>query len=924
MEQQDEQVTFRDSLIDKLRRELFGPVAEDGDTALEEELLQSPLFIYGTGVLFPQKIRHAQLEDSMDDKNGGEGSVMDGLEDAEDVLNTNENESQDLSKGGVTGAFDDSPEEQPLNLANEYSPSAMGITFRVRDCDELKVVVEVGIYGKNSRTVPHRRAGEKKVDGTKYPDTRAEEYFKRKQIHSELKVSLQAALGPIQKIVVPDTNSKLTLQVTNRILSQGNVISFMLVNMNENPVGGFPDFQDAFFQVQLTASDFQGRSVFRRIDRSSGNVDVEELASLNLLYRHRQSFALGHGCAGDWYRDSDVERTASTSSVYLSTLPSYEIKPIRPRELPYKGNELNLSMHFLAHGQEGSEEEDKKSIITGLNTLCDDYGYWINDQANEIDNLDSAHQATAKKHIEACGVCLDRAREGIRTISEDRDIYKAFRLANKAMLMQQYHADLSSRNLDSDCPKVPTDYKALPNGKGYWRPFQLAFILMNIASASDKEHPHRKLVDLIWFPTGGGKTEAYLGLAAFVIALRRIRRQDDHGTSVIMRYTLRLLTSQQFERASTLILALELLRQEKAFGVDMGDQPISIGLWVGKSLSPNKRDVAVAAHKKMAKGEYVANPFQLLECPWCKVEFNKKGHLGYVRERRNGGEQSIYFQCPDDACRWSGAGTNIPISVIDQDIYDQPPSLLLGTVDKFAQVAWRDEVGRLFGMGIEASPPELIIQDELHLISGPLGTIVGMYESAIERLCSRDGHTPKIVASTATIRRAKEQCKALYNRETFEFPPAGLKAGDSYFAYEDVNSPGRVYVGVFGSALKSHATAQVRCCSALLQGVNVPGITNVKDKEYLADPYGTLVWYFNSLRELGHALTLCTGDIPEHIYAMCKRAGIPQELKRRIRTWSIIELTSRRTEDEIPNILKTLKFPWKINPEKNKIGRAHV
>src|SRR5207244_2702486 len=91
------------------------------------------------------------------------------------------------------------------------------------------------------------------------------------------------------------------------------------------------------------------------------------------------------------------------------------------------------------------------------------------------------------------------------------------------------------------------------------------------------------------------------------------------GTTVLMRYTLRLLTAQQFQRASALVLALETLRRDRALGADLGASEISIGLWVGQSLSPNTRDQARAALRRLAQEKYAPNPFQVLQCPWCGV-----------------------------------------------------------------------------------------------------------------------------------------------------------------------------------------------------------------------------------------------------------------------------------------------------------------
>jgi len=193
-----------------------------------------------------------------------------------------------------------------------------------------------------------------------------------------------------------------------------------------------------------------------------------------------------------------------------------------------------------------------------------------------------------------------------------------------------------------------------------------------------------------------------------------------------MRYTLRLLTAQQFQRAAALVLALEVLRQEKELGAELGSAEISIGLWVGQSLSPNKRSDARAALQKLKQDSYAQNPFQVLQCPWCGVDFTGKP-LGYQPFKLpNSSERTVRFVCPDPACRFGSKSTGLPVLVIDEDIYGTPPTILIGTVDKFAQIAWDERVGRLFGLGFDAPPPALVIQDELHLISGPLGTIVGL------------------------------------------------------------------------------------------------------------------------------------------------------------------------------------------------------
>ena len=145
-------------------------------------------------------------------------------------------------------------------------------------------------------------------------------------------------------------------------------------------------------------------------------------------------------------------------------------------------------------------------------------------------------------------------RAGIGLLAADSDAWEAFRLANKAMLMQRARSDW----LAAADPAGPPDL----DGDHRWRPFQIAFILLCLEGIADPHSGDRELTDLLWFPTGGGKTEAYLGLLAFTAMLRRLRAPSHgHGVTAIMRYTLRLLTIQQFERASLLVCCLESIRR---------------------------------------------------------------------------------------------------------------------------------------------------------------------------------------------------------------------------------------------------------------------------------------------------------------------------------------------------------------------------
>jgi len=515
-------------------------------------------------------------------------------------------------------------------------------------------------------------------------------------------------------------------------------------------------------------------------------------------------------------------------------------------------------------------------------------------------------------------------KEGVQLLNKNEKVNRAFKLMNRAMLLQQLNYSIETRNwiIEKNAPVTKVKDAVIPaindsstwkQGLGAWRPFQLAFILMNLNSMFDAQHQDREMVDLIWFPTGGGKTEAYLGLSAFTIFLKRLRDKNDSGTTVLMRYTLRLLTAQQFQRAASLICACDKIRKENE--EELGTPRITIGLWVGSDSTPNKRDAAKKAFQLMEQGREEENPFIVLKCPWCGSQ------MGYLKEARANkvkgykrvpinGKQTIVFQCDNKACDFSTLDNRLPLMVIDEDIYDYPPTLLIGTVDKFAMLTWRPEAKTLFGFrGKErpCSPPELIIQDELHLISGPLGSMVGLYETMIEELCTVNNIKPKIIASSATISRAKEQINSLYGRGTNNvniFPAQCLSAGDSFFAYEDNASTGRIYTGIFASALPSHATAQVRVLSALLQSVKSIPVADEKER----DPYWTALTYFNSIRELGHAATLIRADIREYMNSIWIRKAIKGDERRFINR--DIELTSRINSNDIPEYLEQLLKSW--------------
>ncbi len=886
---------FREDLIKALRRELVGPdlpphgteVAEDAEYV--EVLQESPLQRYSAGVLFPQSQPINEIDNSEEDETANSTG-------ADEIPEIGvEEQAKDLDRDGrmndqLADAYDET-----VRMANEFFPSAVGLTFLSEYSDEGWIIKARASVYKSQKPL---------AAGVKL----------REWHRSELDIEPITLKFPrttqhdMKEFALAD---HLRLRVIYRLRQDGCfLITVSLLNTKASSSSKPPSGADCFFQVGFDVAHPQQRFIFREhrpvrraLTGQMEDPDEKEEAILELLYRERRAYAVGHGCAGDWGEESE----AHTNLVRTAIVPQFKVPPIEPRA--QGGDEL--SMYHLSGGDGAIPSGRIPELLT---TVAHDYETWIEARNAEIGGLPADLRPAAMENLTRCRECLARIKTGIALLRADPTMLNAFMLANRAILMQQYHSRRRKRSVADQWEELPASYRPKGTVEGRWRTFQIAFIVMTLPSIARKEDgtdwPDRGLVDLIWFPTGGGKTEAYLGLAACDIFYRRLTRPANAGCTVLMRYTLRLLTAQQFQRASSMICACELMRRQNP-GL-LGEEPITIGLWVGESLTPiHRKDALDAAEDLTRKRSQTENPFQLLKCPWCGTALDEPGHLGYVRHKFSGTGKTVVFVCPDQRCQFSARkairnqSNNLPVLVIDEDIYEWPPTLLIGTVDKFAMLAWREQAGRIFGLGThdDFDPPDLIIQDELHLISGPLGSVVGLYESAVDLLCSFKGRPPKIVASTATIRRAWNQCRALYDRETFQFPPQGLDISDSFYAVESPRAPGRVYVGVFASAAPSFVTAMVRALSALFQSCKSIPLPQGAE-EGTRDPYWTIVQYFNSLRELGHAATLVEADIPEYMWALASRSRLPKALCRSL--GSPVELTSRRTADEIPEILEKL------------------
>lgn len=740
---------------------------------------------------------------------------------------------------------DDEVVDGGATMATTRNPSALGLTFVVRPGTVLTVQPSAAIY--LFLTLP---------DG---------QVWQRRQLDIDpLTLHVKDSQATSHRLA---TGLRLFVRVRPR--RDRCVVTISLANDYPQPPEGERLDPFCFFQPELlVTAAHHGTPAFLPRGEEGLRYDRDERLLNDLLYRYAPEFAVGHGCAVAW----DADTGASATALRTTLIPVYELPHFSPDpDIPFRAQEMG----FLA-------EASPEKLVSELRELPRRYRDWI--AALPVSEVPPELKTVAGQNLKQCHAVADRIEEGINLIASDPLVREAFQLANHAMLIQRARSDWLERPGDERPPRPDLD------GPHRWRPFQIAFILLCLPSIADPAHPHRDVADLLWFPTGGGKTEAYLGLTAFTIFHRRLTHQGSHrsaGVTVLMRYTLRLLTLQQFQRAAILILACEHLRRSRS--PSLGADPISLGLWVGGGATPNWLSEVEEALRDIEQGRPLSgagSPFQVRSCPWCGTEIT-------VRDYRRGA--SLNIGCPNRDCDFAG---HLPLYLVDEDVYNRRPTLLIATVDKFARLPWLSQTTALFG-GVDRAqlPPELIVQDELHLISGPLGTLVGLYETAIDLLCLHDGHLPKVVASTATIRRATEQARNLFNRGLVQFPPPALDARDSFFSRQVSadERPGRYYVGVHAPG-RSMKTALLRIYAVLLQRLSEHTAADA-----LRDPYWTLVGYFNSMRELGGAIRLVEDDIPDRMDYLTDSRGTRQRYINRME-----ELNSNVDQKKIPEVLELM------------------
>jgi hypothetical protein len=786
-----------------------------------------------------------------------------------------------------------------------YFPSSMGLSFLVpRDARDLSVNVRWGDYAATEI------AGD---DGNAIP------VWQRTPHEVIVPIRLKGEQDPVTYDV--PASGGLQLHVLERAVAADELaahlppgtrsVSVFLVNRRAadeaHPDVGY------VFQAEI---EVKGDAPFVPRPDLRGTLAAEwDEQVADLHYATTPEYATGHGVSAEW--ELSDSRCGLLRTAWI---PSAEVE--KTETVDIEG--VELSMEALGSLADGA------AVASALTPLVEQYRTWIERQRSGLTGLTATRRETAEELLRLAGVAAERIERGVAALAADPDALDAFRVANRAV------ARALRKRLGIETPR--------------WRAFQLAFLLLNLPGLVDPRDPHRETVDLLFFPTGGGKTEAYLGLAAFAMVLRRLRYPGENGlegagVSVIMRYTLRLLTLDQLGRAAGLVCALELERERSP--ARYGVWPFEIGLWVGKAATPNvlghkgdgRPDSARTKVRQFkADPKSKPSPIPLETCPWCGTRF---GPGSFALLPNDDQPRELRIVCTNFECDFT-RDRPLPIVAVDEPLYRRLPAFLIATVDKFASLPWVGQAGGLLGgadrhdasgffgsaepgkgsrLAAPLPPPDLVIQDELHLISGPLGTMAGLYESAIEALCVRelDGRAvrAKIVASTATVRRAQDQIQALFGRGiTQVFPPPGPDRRDSFFARtrSAAEVPARRYLGIAAQG-RNPKVVMRRVLLALMGAAErcYRDAGGHRNEANPADPYMTVLGYFNALRELGSARRILEEEVQNTLkgYGVRRRIGEAAGLFQDRKTFSeVVELTSRVSTDKVAEARRRLEAPF--------------
>ncbi|MBN1170905.1 MAG: DISARM system helicase DrmA [Micromonosporaceae bacterium] len=923
--------TVRENLVDILRRELLGPAGGP-----EEVLPMSPRQLYLVGHIAPVKLQ----DDRLDLAGADDGEALADIRPDETVRNLSGVPSG-AAEDTVVNAEDDEAEDKAPKRGLMI-PASMGLRFQIpAEVERFTVTASWGTYERV-------KTGEVDKKG------RAISVYRRTPVEITEPIAVKE-LTP-GRTVTKLLTGRVCLRVDTYEDARFGRLLVEIALCNDQVTPPTIPVSEWLFQTKLRV-EADGQAVFlpvRDVVAHDWPEADDEVRRLHLQYRTRLEYAIGRTCSVDWAAEPGARRA---TAVWTTWLPVAETPQTRAGAV--QGAMLGMDALATASGEE---------LRAGLAPLVDGYGQWLDGQAAEAEGLPEHLREIADEVIHEARQAHQRLAAGLEHVVGDPVALACFRFMNEVMRDQRIHSQIA--NLRSSDPTLTVEQarvavQARGEVAASWYPFQLAFILMQLPALTDPSLGVRSgdlaRVELLFFPTGGGKTEAYLGLAAYTFAIRRRQGIVDSadgpldgrdGVAVIMRYTLRLLTAQQFQRATALVCAAELVRRRDE--ATWGGEPFRIGLWVGTDVSPKRWEEAATQLEKANEygAGYRLTVLQVQRCPWCGTPITAE----HVKAKKIPRRVLVY--CGDDLgrCPFAEGGQvreGLPILTVDEEIYRLAPAFVIATVDKFARLAREGEAAALFGYvarrcgrhGYVHSdygkcdiatqhkaekdgpvtypaaivkpvrrlrPPDLIIQDELHLITGALGTSVGLFEVAVETLASWRTATgaavkPMIVASTATVRNAAEQVRGLYGRRVAIFPPQVLDVANTFFSREipvSAEHPGRRYLGVSAQGVRL-SSAEIRMAEVLL----LAGQLLFDRCGQTADPYMTMVGYFNATRELAGMARYVADDVHNRVRNPKPHAAFP----RRLGSYAQLttgELTSRIASADIGRTLDNLALEF--------------
>ena len=928
--------TARENLADILDRELLGPA-----NGPDELLNGPPDAAYLVGRIAPAKLLAGDADPT-------DADDPDGATDVGDAVDAEEGRGVPVASGGDGGdagdesgaddeGIDDRPQQRGLMI-----PASMGLRLQIpHDLDAFTVTASWGTY---------RAARDEGDEG------RRSRRYQRTPVEITTTVTVaDLRLGATTTFVLQD---KVVLRVDRYDSDACRLVEVALCNDRVTP-RRIP--VDAWlYQTRLDVAA-GGAAVFLPVSDPLVD-DVEEpddeLRRLRLQYRDRLEFAVGRTCSVDWDVAPGERRATAVRTTWLPVCET-------PQTTAEEVSGALLDMQELATA-------DRAELDAGLRPIVQGYRSWLNGEEQRATALPAHLRPDAEEAIHEARRVADQLADGLAHLLDESEAeaLRCFRFMNHVMAEQRIQSQVAERRAAHPKASIAVAREAVlakhKERAHSWRTFQLAFILTQLPLLSNPAAPRRSgdlaRAQLLFFPTGGGKTEAYLGLAAYTFAVRRrqgvLNTVDGpldgrDGVAVLMRYTLRLLTAQQFQRATALVCAAELAR--RADPETWGAEPFRIGLWVGTDVSPKWWDEADDQLKNVHDGRrHRLTVLQIQRCPWCGSRIDPKDVTAVRSTRRvlvrcsdDRGSQEKSDTCPFAAGREVAEG--LPVLTVDEEIYRLAPAFVIATVDKFARLAREGAAAALFGYvarrcgrhgyvhpdyrfcdlkeggkhqatkdGLPPAgvypvarlrPPDLVIQDELHLITGALGTTVGLFEVAVDVLTVwRDPAgrpvRPLLVASTATARNAPDQVRALYGRGVTIFPPQVLDAGRTFFSRDEPVSekfPGRRYVGISTTGVRL-TTAEIRVAEILMAGAQ-----ELLDRDgptgSAADPYLTLVGYFSAMRELAGMARYLGDDVQTALRNGRRWSALPRRRGTTFRQLHVAELTSRVASADITGTL---------------------